>query len=148
MQGDQVTDKNLCLAMLNQLKWDASCLTSKILECSDAQLRQDYINILNRTFEEQVQVYNFANQQGWHKPMMAEQNMVTQVQSGAQKMLNEQQQSMATQHQQAQYQAIQNQPNMLNNNQGVGYQTYAQPYYNPQQYPYNYGETQQQFFPR
>ncbi|GAB6180720.1 hypothetical protein JCM14036_20390 [Desulfotomaculum defluvii] len=147
MQGDQVTDKNLCLAMLNELKWNASSLTSNILECSNEQLRQEYINILNQTFDQQKQVFDFAHQQGWYKPMMAEQNMINQVQNGAQKMINEQQQSMLTQQHQMQYQATQVpfQQNMLNQNQGMSYQSYSQPNYNQQQPYQNYSEISQYF---
>lgn len=135
-----MTDKNLCLAILNELKWNATCLTSNILECSDQQLRQDYINILNQTFDEQMQVFNFAYQQGWHKPMQAEQNMISQVQSSAQNMVTEQQQSMMTQHHQAPYQATQApyQQNMINPSAGI-FQSYNQPN------QYNYSGTPQYF---
>ncbi|MEG6521726.1 spore coat protein [Desulfotomaculum sp. 1211_IL3151] len=142
MQGDQVTDKNLCLSMLNELKFNATCLTSRILECADQQLRQDYMHALNQTFDEQMQVYNLAHQQGWYKPMQAEQNMISQVQNSAQKMMTEQQQSMMTQHHQAQYQATQApyQQNIVNPNTGI-FQNYNQPN------QYNYGGMQQ-YYPR
>lgn len=109
MKQDQVTDKNLCLAMLNQLKWDATCLTQRILEVGDQQLRQDYINVLDRTFAEQKQLYDIANQYGWHQPMMADQNMINQVKSDLQNLSNDIQQSMVSIHHQAQYQGIQDQ---------------------------------------
>ncbi|AEG60183.1 spore coat protein [Desulforamulus ruminis] len=128
MRGDQVTDKNLCMAMLNHLKWDAVCLTNKILECSDQSLRQDYINVLDRTFAEQKSLYDLANQHGWHQPMMANQNLVSQVQSDVQKLSSEQQQSMSTIHQQAQYQGIQNQQAGYQNQQ-----SYSPVFYNQQQ---------------
>ncbi|MDO7787468.1 spore coat protein [Desulforamulus aquiferis] len=108
MKQDQVTDKNLCMSMINQLKWDATCLTQKILETSDQQLRQDYINVLDRTFAEQKQLYDLANQYGWHQPMMADQSMISKVQSGLHNLSNEIQQSMMSiHHQQAQQQGIQ-----------------------------------------
>lgn len=130
MRGDQVTDKNLCLSMLNQLKWDAVGLTNKVLETSDVNLRQDYISVLDRTFAEQKNLYDLANQYGWHQPIMAVQGAVNQVQADIQKMVNEQQQSMASMHQQAQYQATQTPY------QQAGYQnanTYSPVYYNQQQ---------------
>lgn len=119
MYQDQVTDKNLCLAIINQLKWSATCLTGKILECADEQLRQDYMQILNRTFAEQKQAFDFAHQHGWYQPMMADQQMIGQVQSDTQKLMMEQQQSMGTMHQIAQYQGTQV-PQGMNN-----YQNYA-----------------------
>ncbi|SHE42640.1 spore coat protein [Desulforamulus putei] len=144
MHGDQVTDKNLCLALINQLKWDAVCLTSKILECDDDRLRQDYINILNRTFAEQKQAFDFAKQHGWYQPMLAEQTMIGQVQSDTQKMVNEIQQSMMTMHQQAQYQAMPQQQN-LNMGQGMGaFQHYAMPAMGHQQQIY--GGSPQQYY--
>ena len=116
MYQDQVTDKNLCLAVINQLKWSATCLTGKILECADEQLRQDYMQLLNRTFAEQKQAFDFAHQHGWYQPMMADQQMIGQVQSDTQKLMMEQQHSMGTMHQMAQYQGIQT-PQGMNNYQ-------------------------------
>ncbi|AQS59315.1 spore coat protein [Desulforamulus ferrireducens] len=126
MYQDQVTDKNLCLALINQLKWSATCLTGKILECADDQLRQEYMQILNRTFAEQKRVFDFAHQQGWYQPMMAEQQMIGQVQSDTQKLMMEQQHSMGNMHQIAQQQSIQSQGmyNYQNQNHYGG-----QPYY-------------------
>ncbi len=147
MRSDQVTDKILCMALINQLKWDAVCLTSKILECDDNKLRQDYINVLNRTFAEQKQAYDYANQQGWHQPMMAEQTMISQVQSDVQKMITEIQQSMMTMHQQAQNQAIQppQQQTMMNMGQGMGtFQNYNMPTFGNQQQVY--GGSPQQYY--
>ncbi|MCL5289491.1 MAG: spore coat protein [Bacillota bacterium] len=147
MRGDQVTDKNLCMALINQMKWDAACLTQRIVECDDEHLRQDYINVLNRTFAEQKQAYNYANQQGWHQPMLAEQSMINQVQSDTQKMANEIQQSMMTMHRQAQSQAIQTpQQQMMNMGQGMGmgtFQSYNMPAMGNQQ---NYGGIPQQYY--
>ncbi|AEF94325.1 Coat F domain protein [Desulfotomaculum nigrificans CO-1-SRB] len=149
MRGDQVTDKTLCLAMLNELKWTATCLTNKILECADPQLRQDYIHVLNRTFTEQKSVFDFAHQQGWYKPTMAEQTQINKLQQAMPTMIQEQQQSMASIHQQAQHQAIQTTGYAMNNmNQGmVNYQDYMTPaYYTNNQT--NYGGIYQQNYGR
>lgn len=152
MKQEQVTDKNLCMAMINQLKWDATCLTQKVLETSDQQLRQDYINVLDRTFIEQKQLYDLANQYGWHQPMMAEQSMVSKVQNSLQNMSNEIQQSMISiHHQQAQHQGIESPAfqNTMDFGQGItnslNYQANA---YNQQQQPFQYQGVGQQNYNR
>ncbi|MEG6615695.1 spore coat protein [Peptococcaceae bacterium 1198_IL3148] len=68
---DNIEDKDLALAMLNDLKFTCQCLNQKILETSNLQLRQNYINILNETFNEHKQLFDLMTQRGWYQPMMA-----------------------------------------------------------------------------
>lgn len=81
MQGNQITDKNIALSMLDDLKFTANCLNGKILEAADDQLRRDYMSTLERTYQLQKQVWNLAHQRGWYQPMMAEQQQITSAQN-------------------------------------------------------------------
>ncbi|MTI79426.1 MAG: spore coat protein [Firmicutes bacterium] len=86
---DQIRDKDLASAMLNDLKFTCECLGQKILETSNTQLRQNYINILSESYNEQNQLYSLMSQRGWHQPMMANQQDVSQVTNQIMKMQNE-----------------------------------------------------------
>jgi spore coat protein CotF len=74
----QTKDKDLTFSMLNDLKYTCDCLNQKILETSNMQLRQNYINILNETFIEHKQLFDIMTHRGWYQPQVAEQQELTQ----------------------------------------------------------------------
>ncbi|MBM7854464.1 spore coat protein CotF [Desulfohalotomaculum tongense] len=86
---DQIRDKDLAFAMLNDLKSTCECITQKILETSNEQLRQSYLNVLHETFNEHKQLYNMMSQRGWYKPMMAKPDEINQISSHIMSMQNE-----------------------------------------------------------
>ncbi len=76
---DQIRDKDLAMAMLMDLKHTCECLNQKILEASNPQLRQSYINILHETYNEQQHLFNYMQQKGWYPTMTAHQQDISTI---------------------------------------------------------------------
>jgi spore coat protein CotF len=93
---DQIRDKDLALAMLNDLKFTCDCINQKILEVSNPQLRQKYLNVLSETYDEHNQLYNLMHQRGWYKTMNATQQELSQIINSVNTMQNEMMQNINT----------------------------------------------------
>lgn len=113
---DQIRDKDLAFAMLNDLKFTCDCINQKILEASNMQLRQQYLNILNETYSEQKQLFDLMQQRGWYKTMNANQQELSQISNSINTMQNEMMQQ--TGYQQQYYQQPYGQGMYQRNNQG------------------------------
>lgn len=77
----QIRDKDMAFTMLNNLKYTCDCINTKLLETSNMQLRQSYINILNETYNEQKQLFDIMSQRNWYQPTMAQQQELSQAAS-------------------------------------------------------------------
>ncbi|WP_051688115.1 spore coat protein [Desulfofalx alkaliphila] len=86
---DQIRDKDLATSMLMDLKYTCECINRKILETSNNQLRQSYINVLTETYNEQKQLFDMMNQRGWYQPTMAQQQEISQASRKINNMQNE-----------------------------------------------------------
>ncbi|MGE5577627.1 MAG: spore coat protein [Syntrophothermus sp.] len=77
----KLSDKDLAERMLNNHKLAASHLTQLILEAANESLRHDYINILQKTFDHQKQLWDLMNKRGWYQVQAASQQEIARAQS-------------------------------------------------------------------
>ncbi|NMB95672.1 MAG: spore coat protein [Clostridiaceae bacterium] len=75
-----ITEKEILNVLLDQHKLCASSLTNFVLESSNQNLRNDATSILNKTFQNQKQIFDIMSQKGWYKPQVANQQSISQVQ--------------------------------------------------------------------
>lgn len=67
MPNQYFSDKQMSSALLNAHKLSAESLTHLILESVDQSIRQDAMQILNKTFEHQKMIWDYMNSKGFYK---------------------------------------------------------------------------------
>lgn len=77
---NKITEKEIMNVLLDQHKLCASSLTNLVLESSNQNLRNDAINVLNKTFQHQKQIFDIMSQKGWYKTQPASQQSLSQAQ--------------------------------------------------------------------
>jgi len=75
-----ITDREIANVLLNEHKLCASSLTNLILESSNQNLRNDAINLLNRTFQHQKQIFDIMAQKGWYQVQNANPQEISKAQ--------------------------------------------------------------------
>jgi spore coat protein F len=76
-----ISDKDIMEVLLTQHKLGASSLTTLVLESTCQEIRNDAMNLLNRTFQHQKQIFDIMSQKGWYQTMNASQQEISSVQS-------------------------------------------------------------------
>lgn len=76
----QITDKEIVNILLDEHKLAASTLTNLILESSNQNLRNDTMNMLNKTFQHQKQLFDIMTQKGWYQTQNANQSDIMRAQ--------------------------------------------------------------------
>lgn len=66
MQNTKMTDKDIMMGVLGDYKQAIETLSHAAVEAANENLKRDFINALNTTFEDQKQVWNAINQRGWY----------------------------------------------------------------------------------
>ncbi|SNX54422.1 spore coat protein [Thermoanaerobacterium sp. RBIITD] len=61
-----MTDKDIMMGVLGDYKLAIVTLSHAAIEAANDNIKRDFINALNSTFEEQKQVWNAINQRGWY----------------------------------------------------------------------------------
>ncbi|ORX22245.1 spore coat protein [Thermoanaerobacterium sp. PSU-2] len=66
MGNTGMTDKDIMMGVLGDYKLAIEVLSHAATEAANENLKRDFINALNSTFEEQKQVWNAISQRGWY----------------------------------------------------------------------------------
>ncbi len=75
-----ITDREITNVLLDEHKLCAASLTNLILESSNQNLRTDLTNILNKSFQQQKQLFDIMTQKGWYQTQSASQQDITRAQ--------------------------------------------------------------------
>ena len=71
-----VNDEDLMNIVLSHQKYGATALSNLVLESASDALRRDVTNILEGTFTQQKQVFDYMSQNGWYQVQAASQTDV------------------------------------------------------------------------
>lgn len=86
MPNQYFDEKQLSTMLLNAHKLSASALTTLVLESSDMSIRQDAMQILNKTFEHQKMLWDYMSGKGFYQVEMAPPQDITRAQQQIQQM--------------------------------------------------------------
>lgn len=73
-------DMELVGTLLYQLKLESTSLVNTIMESANDNVRDELTDILNQSLQNQRDVFDFMNQQGWYKVEEAPQDQYQRVQ--------------------------------------------------------------------
>lgn len=79
-------DRELTYSLINAHKLAAASLNSLILESVNNGLRQDAINVLNKTYQHQKMIWDYMNSKGYYQVEAAPQQEITKAQQQLQQM--------------------------------------------------------------
>ncbi len=77
----KMTDKDIANTMLNDYKLLASSLNTYITEAQNDTLRNDYIKILQDTYNVQNQIFDAMNKKGWYQVKQADMSEIAKAQN-------------------------------------------------------------------
>ena len=77
---NKIGDKEITIVLLDEHKLCASSLTNLVLESANQSLRNDAVNLLNRTFQHQKQIFDLMTQKGWYQTQNANQQDISKAQ--------------------------------------------------------------------
>jgi spore coat protein CotF len=78
-QNQGMNDKELAFALLNAHKLSAGSLNTLILESVCQGLRQDAMQVLNRTYQHQKMLWDYMNNKGYYQVEAAPQQEITKA---------------------------------------------------------------------
>ncbi|MGB9679842.1 MAG: spore coat protein [Thermoanaerobacteraceae bacterium] len=61
-----LTDKDIMTSVLGDYKLAVEVLSHAVVESANDNIRRDYMNLLNSTFQDQDMVWKAINQRGWY----------------------------------------------------------------------------------
>lgn len=80
VQNQGLGDKELSFSILNAHKLGAASLNNLILESVNQKLRQDAMQVLNRTYEHQKMIWDHMNSKGYYQVETAPQQEIVKAQ--------------------------------------------------------------------
>ncbi|MCR3922543.1 MAG: spore coat protein [Firmicutes bacterium] len=77
----KLTDQDIAQCLLKDEKFMCTMINSSILEASNDNLRRDWSNCLQSSYQAQKQIFDTMQQKGWYSPAKADIQQVSQAQN-------------------------------------------------------------------